>query len=203
MVSNTIDLPAPHALDLVIDFVNTLDIDADTDALSTPRELDAWLRERQLLRPGARIPSETDRLDALRLREALRALMLANSHEAADEDAGAELERAARRGDLVVHFTPSGSVSLLPRTGGPAGALAQLLVPVVRAREDGSWRRVKACRAPGCQWAFYDRSRNRSGVWCEMAVCGNRAKVRAYRDRGPGKRARRAPGASPGSAPRP
>jgi predicted RNA-binding Zn ribbon-like protein len=58
-------------------------------------------------------------------------------------------------------------------------------VPVAEAVRDDSWQRAKACRAADCHWAFYDRSRNRSGVWCEMAVCGNRTKVRAYRDRAP------------------
>ena len=66
------------------------------------------------------------------------------------------------------------------------GFLATLLVPVAEASRDGSWQRVKACRAGDCLWAFYDRSRNRSGVWCNMAVCGNRAKVRTYRQRSPG-----------------
>jgi predicted RNA-binding Zn ribbon-like protein len=50
---------------------------------------------------------------------------------------------------------------------------------------DGSWQRVKACRADDCHWAFYDFSRNRSGTWCDMAVCGNREKVRSYRERAP------------------
>jgi len=48
---------------------------------------------------------------------------------------------------------------------------------------DGTWARVKACVADDCQWAFYDSSRNRSGRWCDMAVCGNREKVRTYRSR--------------------
>jgi predicted RNA-binding Zn ribbon-like protein len=48
---------------------------------------------------------------------------------------------------------------------------------------DGTWVRLKACLDPDCGWAFYDRSRNRSGHWCEMAVCGSRHKVRAYRAR--------------------
>jgi predicted RNA-binding Zn ribbon-like protein len=32
-------------------------------------------------------------------------------------------------------------------------------------------------------WAFYDRSKNRSGHWCSMRVCGNRAKARQFRER--------------------
>jgi predicted RNA-binding Zn ribbon-like protein len=173
----------PHSLNLVIDFVNTLDIDAGTDALSTPPDLCAWLTEAQLLAPNGEQPGEAERLRAVALREALRALMLANNGGAPDEHAGRELERVARDGELGVHFADSGSVSLAPVTDGLAGALSRLLVPVAEALGDGSWQRVKACRSADCQWAFYDRSRNHSGVWCDMAICGNRTKVRAYRDR--------------------
>jgi predicted RNA-binding Zn ribbon-like protein len=173
----------PHALNLVVDFVNTLDIEAGTDLLATPPGLSAWLTEAQLLAPNGEQPGEAERLQAVRLREALRALILANNGGAPDESAGRELERVARDGELGVHFADSGTVSLAPGIDGLAGALSRLLIPVAEAFGDGSWQRVKACRSPDCQWAFYDRSRNRSGVWCEMAICGNRTKVRAYRDR--------------------
>ncbi len=180
MVSTDSEPQAPHSLDLVIEFVNTLDMDEGTDSIERPETLATWLRERELLKAGEAL-SEGDHAHAIRLREALRALMLANNGEPGDDRAGRELERAARRGELGVHFDPDAAVSLRPRAGGGDGALAQLLVPVASAFADGSWRRAKACRAPDCRWAFYDRSRNRSGVWCEMAVCGNRTKVRTYR----------------------
>jgi predicted RNA-binding Zn ribbon-like protein len=167
----------------VIHFVNTLDLESDTDELATAHGLAAWLGQRELLPPGSPEPSAVDHEQAIALREALRSLMLANNGAASDERAVELLERTARRGELGVHFSPPGSVSLTPGSSGFAGAMARLLVPVAQAFADGSWRRVKACRADDCQWAFYDRSRNRSGVWCEMAVCGNRTKVRAYRDR--------------------
>jgi hypothetical protein len=48
---------------------------------------------------------------------------------------------------------------------------------------EGRWDRLKLCSMSTCRWAFYDRSRNRSGRWCEMAVCGNRAKTRSFRER--------------------
>ncbi|HUY61935.1 MAG TPA: CGNR zinc finger domain-containing protein, partial [Candidatus Dormibacteraeota bacterium] len=48
---------------------------------------------------------------------------------------------------------------------------------------DGSWARLKACPAQRCHWAFFDASRNRSGTWCTMAVCGTRAKARSYQRR--------------------
>jgi predicted RNA-binding Zn ribbon-like protein len=46
------------------------------------------------------------------------------------------------------------------------------------AQLTGDWLRLKACRQ--CQYAFYDRSRNRSAAWCSMSICGNRSKNRAY-----------------------
>lgn len=38
--------------------------------------------------------------------------------------------------------------------------------------------RLKIC--PNCEWLFLDKSRNRSRNWCDMAVCGNRAKARLH-----------------------
>ena len=57
------------------------------------------------------------------------------------------------------------------------------LTIVHEADREGQWIRLKVCPADDCQWAFYDRSRNRSATWCDMKVCGNRHKVREYRER--------------------
>jgi predicted RNA-binding Zn ribbon-like protein len=177
----------PNGLDLAIDFVNTLDIEAESDELATAGGLADWLTKRELLSPRAAKPQEADRKQAVELREALRSLMLANNGGPREDRAGETLELAARRGDLGVHFAPGGAVSLAPAERSIAGALARVLVPVAGAIGDGSWQRVKVCRERDCLWAFYDRSRNRAGVWCDMAVCGNRTKVRAYRERAPRK----------------
>ena len=48
---------------------------------------------------------------------------------------------------------------------------------------DGTWPRLKACPRASCQWAFYDRSRNHGGTWCDMATCGNKLKNREFRAR--------------------
>jgi predicted RNA-binding Zn ribbon-like protein len=174
---------APHGLDLVIDFVNTLDLDEGLDALASTKGLDDWLAEHALFRANGRRARERDRRQAVELREALRALMLQDNGAAAAGQARTVLERVARRGELAAHFQGESGALLKPNAQGIAGALARLLVPVFESMLDGSWLRVKVCRAPDCRWAFYDHSRNRSGVWCEMAVCGNRAKVRTYRGR--------------------
>jgi predicted RNA-binding Zn ribbon-like protein len=169
----------PHDLDLVVDFVNTRDIDRDTEELTTPDRLTIWLRERGLLQAGIDLaPAELDQ--AIELRETLREVLLAHNGAVRSSGAGT-LERVAERGRLSVSFGEDGTVRLAARAGGFAGALAQLLVPVAQAASDGTWERVKACAADDCRWAFYDHSRNRAGRWCDMAVCGNRTKVRAYR----------------------
>ena len=76
-----------------------------------------------------------------------------------------------------------GKPALAVRGSGPGAVVAPIVAIVYEAMVDGTWERLKACPADDCQWAFYDESKNRSGTWCDMAVCGNRAKVRAYRER--------------------
>ncbi len=70
----------------------------------------------------------------------------------------------------------------------PGGGLVEqvvgrLLAEVVRAEAEGRWNRLKACSNEECRWAFYDASKNRSGRWCNMDVCGARHKMRTYRER--------------------
>ena len=188
MVSTPQEPEPPHDLALVIDFVNTLDVETGADELADGSGLREWLLAHGLLAPSSAKPGDRELRSAVDLREALRALMLAHNGAPHDARAGAELERAACAGGLGVHFADDGSARL--DAGGAAfeRALARLLIPVVAASADGSWERVKACRAEDCAFAFYDRSRNRSGVWCDMAVCGNRTKVRAFRRRAPKRR---------------
>jgi predicted RNA-binding Zn ribbon-like protein len=184
-VSSEIPPEAPYQLDVVIDFVNTFELETGRDQLATAPELSAWLSARDLLDDSAGSIREPQRRQAVELREALRTLMAAHNGGGPDPSAAAELERVARRGQLAVRFAADGSSYLAPDASGLARALALLLIPVIEASADGSWERAKACRADDCLWAFYDHSRNRAGVWCDMAACGNRAKVRAYRQRQP------------------
>jgi predicted RNA-binding Zn ribbon-like protein len=122
--------------------------------------------------------NSNDDLDApeAAFREALRALLA----DKRDREAIAALDRAARDAHLAVRFAPDGSVRL---QAVDAGRIGSLLAIVARAQADGTWSRMKACRADDCRWAFYDRSRNRSRAWCSMSECGNRAKARSYRAR--------------------
>lgn len=161
---------APGELERVRAFVNTLDRESGADSLA------AWVA-------AAGVPATPGALArACAVREALRALLLANNGEPPDPEAPAVLDAAARRAGLSVRFSAAGA-SLEPRAGGLDAALGALLGIAARAMQDGSFARLKACRASGCAWAFYDHTKNRSGRWCSMEVCGNRTKVRTYRAR--------------------
>lgn len=174
----------PHDLQLVLDFVNTVDLETQDETLSFPGELTAWLDERGLLGPDPPPIGDAELHQAVELREALRSAMRAHTRrEPEPPGAGAVLERVAQAGQLSVGFAAGGGVAVVPRHPGYAGVLARLLVPVADATADGTWQRVKACAEDECEAAFYDRSRNRSGRWCDMSICGNRTKVRAYRSK--------------------
>ena len=174
--------PAPGDLRLVQEFVNTRDIETDHDDLASPDLLAAWLGRRGLL-AGETPVTEADRQQAVRVREALRAILLANNGAAFDAGALDTLNRAARDAPLLVRVQPGGAAGLDVSVSGVQGAVGRLLAVVFTAMTNGTWSRLKACRCDACQWAFYDHSKNRSGAWCSMAVCGNRTKTRAYRQR--------------------
>jgi predicted RNA-binding Zn ribbon-like protein len=74
-----------------------------------------------------------------------------------------------------------------PRLIGRGSPLLQVvgesLGEVLALQATGEWSRVKTCARDSCRWVFFDASRNRSGRWCSMRVCGNREKTAAYRAR--------------------
>jgi predicted RNA-binding Zn ribbon-like protein len=175
---------APGRLELVRAFVNSVDLEHGTDELASPDALAAWLGERELLDAGE-APTAADLRRATDLREALRELLLAHHGDdhVADPAAIETIEAAARRARLELRFAEDAVARVAPGRGGTDGALGRLLAIVAAAQADGTWERLKACPWETCHWAFYDHSRNRSGVWCTMAVCGNRAKAQAFRQR--------------------
>ena len=170
--------PADGDLRLVQDFVNTLDREHGNDLLDGTDGLAAWLEHRGLDADGLR-PRDVAR--AVEVREALRALLLANNGGPAAPEAHAVLEDAARRAGLAPVF---GEAALVPAAGGVDGALGRLVAIVHGAVADGTWAHLKACEREPCRWVFYDHSKNHSGRWCDMQACGAREKsARAYRRR--------------------
>jgi predicted RNA-binding Zn ribbon-like protein len=66
----------------------------------------------------------------------------------------------------------------------PASSFNAILWPIARAAADllssSDVVLVRTCSSPACQWFFLDTSKNHRRRWCDMKVCGNRAKVRKF-----------------------
>ncbi len=177
--------PAPGHLAVVQAFVNTNDIEGGNEHLRDPVALDAWLRTAGL--HGGTRSSVSDLRRGLELREGLRALGAINAGEQANPLELERLNMAVRRLPLAAALGPHGW-HLEPHAEGVTGALAWIVAVVIEAMSDGTWSRMKACRRDRCRWMFYDYSKNRSGHWCAMEICGNKEKAAAYRSRRQGSR---------------
>ena len=57
-------------------------------------------------------------------------------------------------------------------------ALGPIALAAVKLFTEGDLHRIRECDGHACGWLFYDRSKNNRRRWCEMEVCGNRAKQR-------------------------
>lgn len=167
-------------LDLVRNFVNTLDLETGVDAVATPDELAAWLSDNGLVDDLVE-PTAKEHADALAVREAIRELLLEhNGCECDTTGASATLEEAGRKAKLAVRFV-DGRPTLAPERDDAPGAVGRIVAAVAELATTPEWPRLKACRDDHCRVAFYDKSRNRSRAWCSMEVCGNREKARTFR----------------------
>jgi predicted RNA-binding Zn ribbon-like protein len=181
--------PAPGRLELVRAFVNTLDIEAGTDEFSSPAALAAWLRDRDLIGSGHAGATQDDLRRAIAMRAALREVL--STHVGAQALALApvsELRSAVAGVATRLEIGDDGAVRSVPDGNATGAGLAALLLIAADAATLGTWTRLKVCSADDCRWAFYDRSPTRNGCWCSMAVCGSRAKSRAYRQRAAAQR---------------
>src|SRR5215469_1236568 len=170
---------------LLLEFVNTRDIQPDTDELDTPDKLAAWLAAHHLVPAGTRHAEAADLSVAITLREGLRAALLA--HHGPDQQAHqqalpAELDGVLARLPVRVSLA-AGDPALRPAGDGITGGLSGLAAAIMETVADGTWTRLKVCLEETCREAFLDTSKNRSRSWCSMRVCGNRTKTRTYRAR--------------------
>jgi len=185
---------------LCLDFVNTVD-NRPTEAkdlLETYDDLLAWAEQAGVLEPAlaAELKAEAMRRPAAAagalegakaLREAVHAVLEAVMR-------GSDVP-ADRLGTLQAAVAPSLARRQLVRAARgfewvwtyDDAALDGLLAPVVESAANlltsPDVARVRECEAATCGWLFLDRSRNRSRRWCDMSVCGNRAKVRRHYQR--------------------
>lgn len=175
--------PAPGDLELVQRFMNLHEHGPgdEGDLPPSAEMLEDFLRSRGLLEDGVPF-TKADRDAALELHRALHSkVRTVPEGEMPDADVAA-IDQAAQRAGLHPHFGHGGPV-LVPTEHGVPGALGRIVAVAFLADLDGSWEDLKACAGEDCSAVFFDRSKNHSGRWCSMSTCGNRAKVRAWRDR--------------------
>jgi predicted RNA-binding Zn ribbon-like protein len=196
---------------LGLDFLNTVAVPVDTKVewLASGEDLLAWI-EQAGLAPAAvlagfrksAIPGELDAVaaQARALRDWFKGFVYHHLGRPIEAAAASELEplnkllaRDEEFGQIVVRDRPG------ERRGksGPGGLAWQsrrrwrspqsLLLPLARSlaelvcTEDFTY--VKACEGRPCTLLFVDRTRGHARRWCSMAVCGNRAKQAAHRNR--------------------
>jgi hypothetical protein len=176
--------PAPADLELLRGFLSLHDHEpGNPDSLPPDEEsLRWWLADSGLVPDDT--PVSEDHLGwALEVRAALVDKVREHMGDPRNADAIELLNRAATRTGLRLCFGCPDDRPIHVDEEGVLGAVGALLGEAFLAELDGRWDRFRLCGDPGCSAVFYDRSRNRSGKWCSMATCGNRAKVRAFRER--------------------
>ena len=180
---------------LALDFVNTRTDEHGTisDVLTSFADVVAWLAAAGVLSRGdAR---------ALRAFEGSRQADDAHGEVRAFRDVlRAMLDEHRERGVIGSRFVASinerldacGCARALVRDGDGYAVRVQyrferprdVLMPLANAAAEliahEDLTRIKRCGGDCCDMYFLDTSRNRSRTWCDMAVCGNRAKAAAY-----------------------
>jgi predicted RNA-binding Zn ribbon-like protein len=175
------DPRAPGELELVRSFLSLHDHSAIDGSTLQPAAaaLTWWLRSEELV-PADVDVSDEDFAWALEIRDALVETVRENMGAPHATDADTRLNTAAAETGLRPRFNDP---RLVPGVDGVRGAIGRLLGVAFMARLDGSWHRFRLCADPTCTTVFYDHSKNHSAKWCSMQTCGNRNKVRAFRQR--------------------
>ncbi len=178
------DKSAPDGLQLVVNFLNTVDHEAGTDALASPATLATWLEQQGVFSPATEL-SESDRRRALAARAGLWAVAADHStayrNQGGDRDAIAQLDTLAATAVTTMRFDADGTGRLAATAKDFDQVLGHLFALVVFAQRAGHWSRVKVCANSACRRAFWDASNNRGGKWCAVRRCGNKLKARTAR----------------------
>jgi predicted RNA-binding Zn ribbon-like protein len=175
-------LIAPAGAELVMSLVNT-HAGGSGELLGDSAGLGSWLTASGYPDEGV---TDVDAAIAREPRDALAVLMLAHSgDEEASTDAvqaaESHLRRVGARYPVRVDIGVD-DVRLEPVASGFVGAVAAVLGGVHTLASLNVWHRLKACRNPICHQAFFDRSRNASGIY-HGTGCSTMVSMRAYRGR--------------------
>ncbi|MBV9270947.1 MAG: CGNR zinc finger domain-containing protein [Candidatus Eremiobacteraeota bacterium] len=164
----------PAGLEFVEKFLNTIEVSEERDDLAPASAIERWAAER-----GIEVAlTEEDGARIRAFREALRGVLETNAGHGAPDEAWARLTPYVY--DMCFTFRTS-PVGFTPQGTGADRLVGTVVAAVYESVERGTFSRLKVCPESTCRWAFYDQSKNKSGRWCSMAVCGNRNKARRRR----------------------
>ena len=167
---------------LALDFVGTLNErrHARLETLVRPADLARWFVLAELVDDRPEVSAQ-QLGEAIGLREALYRVICSviDGDRLAAADLGLMNDYATRPRPAVT-VDPTGRRQ---RSGSTDQCLAAIAAAAVDLfdRDDGA--RVRWCADEHCTHPFLDRSRNKQRRWCDMATCGDRAKVRSFRGR--------------------
>jgi predicted RNA-binding Zn ribbon-like protein len=188
---------------LGLDFLNSIATPVDTvvDWIDNGEGYLSWLEQSRLV-PGnvlrdmrARaLPGELDKIadQARSLREWFRGFVRRHRGRPLTTDSLAELEPLNRLLDRDEAFTQIVSqptwrghfeLQAVRRWRNPDALLLPVGEALARLVCSDDFSHVKACEGPACTLLFADQTRGHARRWCSMAICGNRAKQAAYRNR--------------------
>lgn len=178
---NTDDVRRGVRVDVLRDFNMLVQWLETADVLDAERA--AGMRRRARQQPAGATAALAD---ARRVRTALR--LLAERGPTTDDvrrQAVSEINRVLGRsaGTRRLEARSDGSFT---RSFVPVGdAFAGLMIPMVESAADalvlGELARVRRCADPRCTRVFQDNTKNGRRRWCDMAICGNRAKAARHR----------------------
>jgi predicted RNA-binding Zn ribbon-like protein len=195
--------------DPALDFLNSVatPVDVPVEWLDDGEGLLSWLRQAQLVSAGAlrevRSQSRPDELDrvaeqARNLREWFRGFVQKQRGRPLTRDDFKKLERLNRLLERDESFSQIGPATSKEGNAFELRVMRKwrspevLLFPIAEAlahfvcSQDFTY--IKACEGPTCTLFFADKTRSRARRWCSMAICGNRAKQAAHRQRGKANR---------------
>jgi predicted RNA-binding Zn ribbon-like protein len=181
----------PDALANLYDFANSLDVrhfvhhgvqHMQSDELTSPRELDAWMAARGLSWTGAKVtPAMFE--TALQLRASVRSYLECDPVERRrNKEAVCPLNKAMSLFPLLAEARSDRMVLRAARDDALAG-LSSVVAELYDGSSRGTLDRLKMCAAEECRRVFFDRSKPATRRWCMSTLCGNRIKTRNYRER--------------------
>jgi predicted RNA-binding Zn ribbon-like protein len=158
--------------------------DPSWEQLHAPGDLGRWLGERYPRLDAE--PTERELADALALRSAIDSIAraLGEDRELHAEDVDTVNLFAAMPDvppALVGGRRQAGAGRI--RVGQALASIARDAVQLFDHELETHEHRIRQCSASNCALLFYDESRTNNRRWCSMQRCGNRAKVRAFRER--------------------